>query len=189
MGFFTSDFEEEAPRYTRQQLGNIDALQSEFGDVTGLSTLASKYGLTPFDLKNYEGGVRSIYGAKKRALGSSLGRRRSALANRLGAQSANPEYAFANLEGGFADAYAGLEGEEAGALLGGQDRQRESQRYSADFLARLLGQKEAFGLNKQNLRNQALRNYLGTLDQTSGFDDLLALGGAAAQIATPFALL
>lgn len=188
MGFFTSDFEEQAPRYTREQLGRIDSLQSEFGDVEGLSTLASKYGLTPFDLKGYEGGVRNLYGTKKRELGSSLGRRRSALANRMGNQSANPEYAFSGLEGQFADAYAGLQGNEASALLEGQGKARSSDQFNAQFLARLFGAKDQYGLNKQGLRNQAVQNYLRTLDQTSSFDDLLALGGAAAQIATPFAL-
>jgi len=188
MGFFTSDYEEQAPRYTRENLGGIDALQSEFADVEGMGQIASKYGVTPFDIKAYNKGVGDLYGGKKRALGSSLGRRRQALTNRLGGQSANPEYAFSSLEGGYADAYAGLEGDEAGATLAGQDREREAQRYSAQLLAQLLGKKEQFGLNKQGLRNQAVGGYLASLDQTSGFDDLLALGGTAAKFVKPIAV-
>lgn len=186
MGLFTSDYEEEAPRYTRENLGRVDSLKSAFTDVRGLSDLATKYGLTPFDLKGYESGVKNLFGTQKRALGSSLGRRRQALANRMGGQSANPEFAFSGLEGAFADAYGGLQGNEASALLEGQDKQRSADQFGAGFLANIFGQKDRFKLGKQGLRNEAVQRYLATLDQTSGFDDLLSLGGAAAQIATPF---
>ena len=188
MGFFSSDLEEQGPGYTKDNLGRIDDLQSEFADVKGLGSLAGKFGLTPFDLKKYNQGVGDVYGSKKRSLGSSLSRRRSALTNRLAGQSANPEYAFSGLEGSFADAYGALEGEEAGALLGGQDKQTENQRYSAQLLAQLLGQKDQFAVGKQGMRSGALQQYLASLDDTSGFDDLLAVAGTASKFIKPIKL-
>lgn len=188
MGFFTSDYEEQAPRYTREQMNRIGALKSDFEGINDLTSLSSKFGLTPFDLKGYRSDVSNLFGTKKRALGSSLGRSRAALTNRLGGQSANPEYAFSGLEGSYADAYAGLEGAEAGQLLAGEDRSRENERYTAGLLESIFGKKDAFKLNKENSRTQAMQAYLRSLDDTSGFDDLLALGGTAARFVQPFKL-
>ena len=180
MGIFDSPREREAPGAFQGQLkrydkviGDLGNLPNEFAGINSISDIYTKYGISPFS--------SSTYAPAKRSLGTSLARSRSALTDRLGGRSANPEYAFSGLEGAHAGAYSDLLGQEEQAKVG-------SERFGAGFLANILGQKQGANergvdrrLSAEQMRANAIRDYIASLSDSSTFDDILAIGGTAAK--------
>ena len=180
MGIFDSPREREGPGAYRNQLGRYDRiigdlgnLPNEFGGINSLSDLFAKYGLSPFS--------SNTFAPAKRALGTSQARSRAALTDRLGGQSANPEFAFSGLEGGFSGAYSNLLGEEQQAKTG-------MERFNAGFLGNILGQKQGANerrtgmtLSAEQARANAVRDYIMSLSGASTMDDILGIAGTVAK--------
>jgi hypothetical protein len=178
MGIFDWLVTSPREREGRKLFDESADLSSSFSDVNNLNDVQSKFGLSKFDRTGYNKNVEDVYGAGRRGLSNALAKSRSSMASRIGSRSASPEFAFSSLEGDFADSFGKLQGDQAASQLQGFDKETEQNNQLADFLKGILGQKDAFSVNKLNTRNKMLKNLSGG----STLDDLLGIGGTVAQM-------
>lgn len=171
-------------------INGVGGLKSNFGGVNNLQDEYSKFGLSPFDLGGYQNQVQRSFAPGKANLATALAKNRGAIASRQGGGSASPEAMFSGAEGNYAQALGGLEGQEGNAMLGGYDKQRQSQQFNADFLSNIFGNQDSYQKWKlgvkaglMNDRSGATKDYLGTQSGSSIFDDITGLVSSGLQTA------
>jgi hypothetical protein len=197
MGFLsdlTTSPREREGRWRGQALQeNFDALfnetgklQDAFAGIGSLGDVQTKFGIKRRTAKD----VSRTFDPARRNLATRLARSRSAAAGRMGSGLATPEAVFAPIESTYADAFGDL---ESRAAQTGLEVERGDERYAADFLDRIFGNQNQFGLQKQNLllsnrqaKSAALQDYLNSLDADSTLDDILGIAGTAAKFVKPF---
>jgi len=181
---FGNSRQEQGQDLYGKQLNDIRNSKSEFDGINDIGTLDKKFGLSPFDVTNYNRQVDTSFAPGRANLATGRARALSASANRMGGRSANPESIFNPIEGAYAGAEGQLEGEAGNARLQGFDKQRQSQDEQARMLEEILGQKQGFGERKRGAMAGGINSYLQTQSPTSLFDDLISGVGTATKFAT-----
>lgn len=163
--FFSSPRERQGPQSFQQLLSEINGMNDSFGGINDVGGVRSKFGL---------GGVKDLYGGAKRNLATRLAQSRSSASSRMSNSVATPESIFTGIESSFAPAFGELEDKQAQAEVG-------DQRYVAQLLASIFGEQNQFGFNKMGLKRGATSDYINSLSNASGFDDLMSLIGTGAK--------
>lgn len=169
-----------------QLLGDIQSMQSSLGNVSSMEDVRTKFNLTPFDRKR----VQRSFNPARANLATRLAQSRKAAAGRMSGMNATPNMVIGDIEGQYMNAFGELESQASQAELAGEE---SSQRYAADFLRSILGSQDQYGLGKQQLRlsgqaakGAAVKDYVNSLDSDSIFDNILSVGGTAAQLVSAF---
>jgi hypothetical protein len=136
-----------------------------FQGIGNIGQLKQKFGLPQWDESTYRRMVGDIFAPAKRSLNTGLARSRSAQASRLGNRAATPEYAFAPLEAGYADAMSNLEGQKAGSILSGFERSQDRDFNLSDLMSQIFQQ---------------------NANQPNWLDDILSVAGTGANIYSAF---
>jgi hypothetical protein len=107
----------------------------------------------------------------------------------MSGSNATPEMSFAPIEGQFADAAGNLEGTAAQT---GLSTEINSEQSIASLLDSIFGKKDAFNTQKKGLqisgqgaRGNAVNDYVNSLSNASGFDDLMSVFGTASKFVKP----
>lgn len=178
MSWFSDFFTSPRERAAKSSFGDLQTevgnLQSGFGNTNTLADMYKNFGLT----KRTAADVSRTFNPARANLATRLARSRGSAAARMSGSNATPEMTFAPIEQSFADAFGNLEDTAAQT---GLQTEIQGEQYGANMFENILGKKDQFAMNKIGLKEQALRDYLSTLSDSSGFDDVLGVAGAASK--------
>lgn len=172
--FFTSPRERAGRSGYGALKEEAGSLPQSFGDVNDLQDVYKKYGVSGFNTDNYRSQVKSTFDPARRTLANKKARAIQNATRFGNSRSATPGMSFSNIESGFADASANLEGDQAREILGGFDKKTAQDMNIANLLFQSLGAKDSGAYNKFNAKRSSFSDYVNSLSGTSGFDDVLA---------------
>lgn len=181
--FFTSPRERAGRDQGKALQDEAANLSQSFSNISSLDDVYKNYGVKKFDLGGYKSQVKKAFDPARRTLATRLGQAKSSIFDRSG-RSATPGMKASAVEGDFANAFSGLEGQQANQELAGYDKESDQNMSIAQLFQSLLQNKDAGAVNKLGAKNSTLQTYLNSLSGTSGFDDLLAGASAVGSIAT-----
>lgn len=177
MGLFTSQYEDQAPGLFKDQMNALQRSNSSFSGINNINNVMSQFGLKNRTARD----VNNLYNPARASVATRLAQANKRAADRMSGSNATPGMTFGNIESAYAPEFAGI---ESNAAQSGLNTEIGDQRYIADMLKFIMGGKDTYGLNKNNMQMSALNNYVNSLDKSSSLDDILSVGGTLGKIGT-----
>jgi len=171
-------------------LNGIDNLHSATEGINSIGDVRNTFGIGSFDKAGYEKGVAKSFDPARARLSTRMAQARKAVAARNNGALGQPELNFSPVEQNYADAFASLEGNQAQAELAGFDKEQENNKSVASIMQQILSGRDSFALGKFGMKQNAMgmkqngmAQYLSSLSDSTGLDDILSGGLFAAQAA------
>ena len=189
MGFFDSPREQQGPGMYQGQLQGFDdilnslkGMNSSYSGINTTGDVMSKFGLKSRSAKD----VSQYFNPARANLSTQLALANKRTAARMGGTNATPELSFGGNESNYATARGNLEDT---ATQTGLQTEESDQQNIANILNSIMGKKDTYGLQKtgmqisgQSARGKSVQDYINSLSNASGFDDLMSLLGTGAGI-------